>query len=53
VAVLERQLHGEKIQFAPADRAFLAALLHRLPRDVLRRIRLWCAPKPYCAGTAT
>jgi len=31
--VLKRQLHGEKLQFAPADRGFLAALLHRLPRD--------------------
>ncbi|WP_327002596.1 transcriptional regulator [Dactylosporangium sp. NBC_01737] len=40
VAVLERQLHGEKVRFDPADRAFLAALLHRLPRDVLRRVRL-------------
>ena len=40
ITVLERQLHGEKIRFARADRAFLAALLHRLPRDVLHRIRL-------------
>lgn len=40
ITVIERQLHGEKIQFAPADRAFLAALLHRLRRNVLRRIRL-------------
>ena len=45
IAVLERQLHGEKIQFAPADRAFLAALLHRLPRDVLRHIRLLVRPE--------
>ena len=55
IAVLERQLHGGKPQFTPADRAFLAALLHRLPRDVLRRIRLLVrpghrpalAPRPY------
>src|SRR5262245_23110858 len=40
IAILERQLHGEKVRFTPADRAFLAALLHRLPRAVLRRIRL-------------
>src|SRR3954452_3338304 len=40
IAVLERHLRGEKIRFTPADRALLAALLHRLPRDVLRRIRL-------------
>jgi putative transposase len=44
ITVLERQLHGQKIQFAPADRALLAALLHRLPRDVLRRIRLPIRP---------
>jgi hypothetical protein len=37
ITVLERQLHGKKIRFAPADRALLAALLHRLPRDVLGR----------------
>jgi hypothetical protein len=40
IAVLERHLRGEKIRFTTADRALLAALLHRLPRDVLRRIRL-------------
>jgi transposase len=45
ITVLERQLHGEKIRFAPADRVFLAALLHRLPRDVLRRIRLLVRPE--------
>ena len=44
IGVLERQLHGDKPQFAPADRAFLAALLHRLPRDVLRRLRLLVRP---------
>jgi hypothetical protein len=30
VAVLERQLGGNKVRFTPADRALLAALLHRL-----------------------
>jgi putative transposase len=40
ITILERQLQGERARFAPADRAFLAALLHRLPRDTLRRIRL-------------
>ena len=44
ITVLERQLHGQKIQFTPVDRAFLAAVLHRLPRDVLRRIRLLVRP---------
>jgi transposase len=45
IVVLERQLRGEKVRFAPADRAFLAALLHRLPRDVLRRVRLLVRPE--------
>jgi transposase InsO family protein len=45
IAVLERQLHGQKIRFTPADRAFLAALLHRLPRDLLRPIRLLVRPE--------
>jgi hypothetical protein len=44
LTVLERQLHGERPRFAPADRAWLAALLHRLPRGVLRRIRLLVRP---------
>ncbi|MEU3092380.1 hypothetical protein ACWCQ0_42885 [Streptomyces massasporeus] len=38
--VLERQLGKERAGFAPGDRAFLAALLHRLPRGVLRQVRL-------------
>jgi hypothetical protein len=45
ITVLERHLHGEKIRFAPTDRAFLAALLHKLPRDVLHRIRLLVRPE--------
>jgi putative transposase len=45
ITVLERQLHGEKIRFAPTDRTFLAALLHQLPRDVARRIRLLVRPE--------
>jgi hypothetical protein len=44
ITVLERQLHDDKPKFTPADRAFLAALLHRLPRDVLGRIRLLVRP---------
>ena len=35
ISVLERQLGGEKVRFSPNDRAFLAALLHRLPSQVL------------------
>lgn len=45
ITVLERHLHGEKIRFTPADRAWLAALLNRLPRDVLREIRLLVRPE--------
>ncbi|MFI0730316.1 integrase core domain-containing protein [Streptomyces sp. NPDC021225] len=44
ITVLERQLGKEKIRFTPSDRAFLAALLHRLPRHVLRRSRLLVRP---------
>jgi putative transposase len=44
ISVLERQLSGKKPQFASADRALLAALLHRLPREVLSRIRLLVRP---------
>lgn len=47
ITVLERQLHGHghRVRLAPADGAFLAALLHRLPREVLRRIRLVVRPE--------
>jgi putative transposase len=41
----QRQLHGKKIRFTSADRAFLAALLHRLPRHTLRGIRLLVRPE--------
>jgi putative transposase len=44
IAVLERQLSGQRVQFAPGDRAFLAALLHHLPKDALRRMRLLVRP---------
>lgn len=40
ITVLERQLGRDRVRFAPSDRVFLAALLHRLPRGVLRRARL-------------
>ncbi|MGY0065026.1 integrase core domain-containing protein [Streptomyces sp. LZ34] len=43
-AWLERQLGKERVRFTPIDRAFLAALLHRLPRDVLGSIRLLVRP---------
>jgi putative transposase len=44
ITVLERQLGKDKIRFTPSDRAFLAALLHRLPLHVLRRLRLLVRP---------
>jgi putative transposase len=44
ITVLERQLGKEKLRFDASDRAFLAALLHRLPRDVLRTVRLLVRP---------
>lgn len=45
ITVLDRQLHGEKVRFIRTDRAFLAALLHRLPRDLLRSVRLLVRPE--------
>jgi putative transposase len=45
IAVLERQLGKTWPRFTPGDRAFLAALLHRLPRDVLGRFRLLVRPE--------
>ncbi|GAB2817675.1 hypothetical protein GCM10027073_56680 [Streptomyces chlorus] len=44
ITVLERQLGKDKVRFTPSDRMFLAALLHQLPRDVLRRVRLLVRP---------
>jgi hypothetical protein len=44
IAVLERQLGQQKVRFTPGDRAFLAALLHRLPTHGLRRLRLVVRP---------
>jgi hypothetical protein len=45
VAVLQRQLDGQRIQFQPADRALLAALLHTLPRPTLHGLRLLVRPE--------
>lgn len=45
IMVLERQLGGERVRFTRADRAWLAALLHQLPRDVLRHVRLLVRPE--------
>ena len=45
ITVLERQLGKARPRFSLADWAFLAALLHRLPRDVLGRFRLLVRPE--------
>jgi hypothetical protein len=42
--VLQRQLGPDRARFTPADRALLAALLHQLPRDVLKRLNLVVRP---------
>jgi hypothetical protein len=44
LTVLQRQLGGARLPFAPPDRAVLAALLHRLPRAVPQQIRLLARP---------
>jgi hypothetical protein len=44
ITVLHRPLIPDKVRFAAADRAYLAALLHRLPRPTLRNLRLLVAP---------
>jgi transposase InsO family protein len=45
ITVLERHLRGERIRFTPSDRAWLAALLHQVTRDVLGEIRLLVRPE--------
>ncbi|MGW4517455.1 integrase, partial [Streptomyces sp. NPDC004393] len=45
ITVLERQLGKRRPRFDAADRAFLVALLHRLPMDALRRVRLLVRPE--------
>jgi hypothetical protein len=42
--VLQRQLGPDRVWFTPADRTLLATLLHGLPRDVLKRLRLVVSP---------
>jgi hypothetical protein len=44
VRILQRQLGGQRVRFAPADRALLAALLGTLPRGTLRRLQLVVSP---------
>ncbi|HWO64741.1 MAG TPA: integrase core domain-containing protein, partial [Umezawaea sp.] len=45
ITVPERQLGRTRPRFSPADRAFLAALLHRLAPNALRRFRLLMRPE--------
>lgn len=45
VMVLERRLHGDRVRFGAAGRAWLAALLHPLPRTVLNHLRLLVRPE--------
>ncbi|MEU7873518.1 hypothetical protein [Dactylosporangium sp. NPDC049140] len=42
--VLQRQLGEQRPRFDPSDRALLAALLHQVPRDVVRELRLLVRP---------
>ena len=44
INILQRQLGSERAKLTSADRAFLAALLQPLPREVLRRLRLIVRP---------
>jgi len=44
ITVLEGQLGRTRPRFSPADRAFLAALLHRLAPNALRRVSAAGAP---------
>lgn len=44
ITVLQHQLDPKRPEFAPADRAFLAALLRPLPQETLRRLRLLVRP---------
>ncbi|WP_327660135.1 MULTISPECIES: integrase [unclassified Streptomyces] len=44
ITVRQRQLGPQRAEFAPADRALLAALLHPLPQETLRRLRLLVRP---------
>lgn len=44
LSVLQRELGPDRVRFTPGDRALLAALLHRLPRDVLKRLHLVVRP---------
>jgi putative transposase len=44
LGVLQRQLDGQRVRFEPADRAWLAALLHQLPMPSPHDLRLLVRP---------
>jgi putative transposase len=44
IGVLQRQLGDTRVRFSPADRALHVALAHRLPRQILHRLRLLVRP---------
>lgn len=44
LSMLRRHLGDQRLGFQPADRALLAALLHPLPRPVLRQLQLLVRP---------
>jgi putative transposase len=44
LAVLQRRLGGQRVRFGPVDRAWLAALLYRLPKPTLHKVRLLVRP---------
>ncbi|QNA76325.1 transposase [Streptomyces sp. So13.3] len=44
ITVLQRQLGKDRVRFTPGDRAFLAALLHRMPSEALPKIRVVVRP---------
>jgi hypothetical protein len=48
--VLQRHLDGQRVRFAPAERAFLAALVNSLPRGTIRRLQLLVSHCPQLKG---
>jgi hypothetical protein len=53
IAVLYRQLDGQRICFLPTDRALLAALRTPCHGQPCAACGYSCAQRPFCAGTAT
>jgi hypothetical protein len=49
ITVLERQLGGDRVRFAPQDRAFLAALLTPLPQQTASADNSFIQLKPHVA----